>query len=246
MKQALVLSILVFAASALMPGISVAGEWGLGVGVAAQKPPQEGTDTQVVVLPFPSYEGERLSLGFGTVAYALTTSERFRFALEGQLRFDGYDPDDSAALSGLRERDVTLDAGVSLTSTHDWGVASVRFMADALGVHEGYEISASYAYPLQFDRWTVVPAITANWSSADLVNYYYGVRLDEAAEGRPAYDGDAVVNVAASLNASYALSERWEIIGGAEYTRLGDAITDSPIIANDHELIMYSAVAYRF
>ncbi len=246
MKQALVLSILVFASSALMPAVSVAGEWGLGVGVAAQKPPQEGTDTQVVVLPFPSFEGDRLSLGFGTVTYALTTSERFRFALEGQLRFDGYDPDESAALSGLRERDVTLDAGVSISSSDDWGIASVKFMTDALGVHKGYEVSASYAYPLEFDRWTVVPAITANWSSADLVEYYYGVRLDEAVEGRPAYKGGSVFNTAVSLNASYTLSERWQIIGGAEYTRLGDAITDSPIIAEDHELIMYSAIAYRF
>ena len=246
MKQALVLSILVFASSALMPAAAEAGEWGLGVGIAAQKPPQEGTDTQVVVLPFPSYEGERLSLGFGTVAWALTTSERFRVALEGQLRFDAYDPDDSQALSGLRERDVTLDAGVSITTSHDWGVASMKLMTDALGVHKGYELSASYAYPLQFERWAVKPAITANWSSSDLVEYYYGVRLDEAADGRPAYDGNSVFNTAISLNASYKLSERWDIIGGAEYTRLGDAITDSPIIARDHEVIMYSAVAYRF
>ena len=223
-----------------------AGEWGLGVGVAMQKPPQEGTDTQVVALPFPSYEGERLSLGFGTIGYALTRSERVRFAVEGQLRFDGYDPDESYALAGLEKRDLTLDAGFSLTVMDDWGVASFKVMADALGVHDGYEISASYQYPLQFERWTLIPSIGLNMPSAELVEYYYGVEPAEVTNDRPAYSGKSVVNVTAGLGAMYALTENWEIVGGAEYTFLGDGITDSPIIAENSEVIAYTAFVYRF
>jgi len=223
-----------------------AGEWGLGLGVAAQQPPQVGTDTEVVVLPFPSYQGERLSLDFGSIGYALAQSERFRFAIEGQLRFDGYDPDESAALDGLKERDVTLDAGFSIATGDEWGIASLKVMADALGVHKGYEISASYQYPIQFGRWTLVPGVTAKWPSKELVEYYYGVRIDEVTTGRPAYSGRSVFNASAAINASYMLTDTWEIIGGAEYTRLGDGITDSPIIEKDHEVIMYSAIVYRF
>ena len=246
MKQALGLLLLVLMGLALIPVDGHAGEWGLGIGVAAQRAPQQGTDTQVVVLPFPSYEGERLSLGFGSISYALTDSERFRIAAEGQLRFDGYDPDDSAALAGLKKRDLTLDAGFSITAKNDWGIASLKVMGDALGVHEGYEISASYQYPIQLERWTVIPSIAAIWPSAELVEYYYGVRANEAVAGRPAYSGRSVVNVSSSVNVMYELADNWEIVGGAEYTRLGDGITDSPIIARDHETIMYSAIVYRF
>lgn len=242
-----VVAVLALACAAILASAdSDAGEWGLGVGVAAQQQPQVGTDTQVVLFPFPSYEGERLSLGFGWGGYALTTSERFRVAIEGQLRFDGFDPDDSAELSGLQTRDLTLDAGFSITSGHDWGVLTFKALADALGVHEGYEISASYQYPMEFNRWTFVPTIALNWPSAELVEYYYGVRLEEATERRPAYEGGSVLNASAALNIGYALSESWEIIGGAEYTQLGDEITDSPIIEKDHEVIMYSAIVYRF
>ncbi len=246
MKHAHGLMALALMGLTLIPVDCRAGEWGLGIGVAAQRPPQQGTDTQVVALPFPSYEGERISLGFGTIGYSLTSSERFRFALEGQLRFDGYDPDASLALAGLEERDLTFDAGFSFTASDDWGIATFKVMGDALGVHKGYEISAVYQYPMQFKRWTLIPSIGLNSPSAELVEYYYGVKSTEVTDSRPAYSGKSVVNATVGLNAMYKLADHWEIIGGAEYTRLGDGITDSPIIERDNEVIAYSALVYRF
>ncbi len=231
---------------ALAPGLLQAGEWGLGIGVAAQRPPQEGTDDQVVILPFPSYQGDRLRLDFGSVGFALTTSEKFRVELEGALRFDGYDPDDSDALTGLARRDLTFDAGASVTTAGAWGSVGLQFMVDALGVHEGYELSATYQYPIQWNRLSIVPFVSAKWASAELVEYYYGVRLEETTLDRPEYSGDAVLNLALGMNLGFALASNWELIGGFEYTRLGTEITDSPIIARDHEVIMYSAIVYRF
>ena len=246
MKQAHGLLLLVLMGLTLTPVNCPAGEWGLGVGVAAYRPPQQGTDTKVVGLPFPQYEGERLSLGFGSIGYSLTSSDRFRIALEGQLRFDGYDPDESAALAGMKPRDLTLDAGFSMTFSEAWGVASLKILGDALGVHEGYEISASYQYPIQLERWTVVPSIGANWPSAELVDYYYGVRTAEAAAGRPTYSGKSVVNTSVGVNVMYKIAQHWQVIGGAEYVHLGDGITDSPIIERDHEATVFSAIVYIF
>ncbi len=246
MKQAVIVAGAALTGFLVVPAASHAGEWGLGIGVAGQQPPQDGADRQVVALPFPSYEGERLAVGFGSIGFRLAKSEHLRFAVEGQLRFDGYDPDESPSLNGLEERDITLDAGFSVSTSQKWGVASLKVMADALGVHEGYEISASYQRPIEFDRWTIVPGITAAWSSADLVEYYYGVRTDEATPDRPAYSGGSTVNVSATVNASYRFTNHWQVIGGAQYTRLGSEITDSPIIGRDYEAMVYSAIVYRF
>lgn len=240
------LLVLVLTCLFLFPVDGHAGEWGLGLGVAAQRPPQQGTDTQVVVLPFPSYEGERLSLDFGSVSYALSNSKRFRIAAEGQLRFDGYDPNESAALAGLEERDLTLDVGFSLTTGGEWGIASFKVLGDALGVYEGYEISASYLYPMQFKRLTVIPSLGVKMPSDELVEYYYGVRISEETADRSAYSGRSTVNLAASINLMYELPSNWEILGGAEYTRLGSGITASPIIERDSEVIVYSAIVYNF
>ena len=246
MRQAVSKSLAVSLGTTILAAGVSAGEWGLGMGIAAQQTPQIGTDPQVVVLPFPSYTGERLSLDFGSASYALTRSEQFRVTLEGQLRFDGYEPDDSDDLTGLDERDITLDAGLGFSSSNDWGIVRVKLLADALGVHEGYELSASYEYPLQFDRWTVVPSIGVQMPSDELVEYYYGVRPEEATERRPFYKGKSVVNATVGATAFYSLGSRWQFMGGGQYVRLGDGITDSPIIERDYEFTVFSAIVYRF
>jgi outer membrane protein len=246
MKQAYGLLILVPMSLTLIPADCLAGEWGLGIGVAAQRQPQQGTDTQLFVLPFPSYEGERLSLGFGSISYSLSGSDRFRVALEGQVRFDGYDPDDSASLAGMAQRDPTLDVGISITTGEAWGIASLKVVGDALGIHEGYEVSATYEYPVGLEHWTVVPSIGVNWRSANLVDYYYGVRSTEAAAGRPIYSGKSVVNTSVGVTVARKIAEQWQLVGGAEYVGLGDGIKDSPIIDKNYEATAFSALVYRF
>ena len=246
MKQASGLSALALMGLILVSIDCSAGEWGIGAGVAAQRPPQEGTDTQVVFWPFPSYEGERLSLGFGYGSFVLSSSERVSVAIEGEVRFPGYDPDSSSALDGLKRRDLTLDLGFSFAVSDEWGIATFKLMADTLGVHEGYEISALYQYPIQINRLAIVPAIGLKLPSDALVEYYYGVEPTETAAGRPAYSGKSTLNATVRLDMMYQLSSDWEIIGGAEYTRLGDGITDSPIIAKSNEVIMYTALVYHF
>ena len=246
MKRILGLLLLVLMGLALFPAYSWAGEWGLGIGVAARQAPQKDTDVEVVAMPFPQYDGERLSATFGSVSYLLTSSDRFRVALEGQLRFDGYKSDESAALNGMKDRDVTLDAGFSVATSDTWGVLSLKFLGDALGVHEGYEISASYQYPLQFENWTLVPSISVKMPSADLVDYYYGVRATEATADRTSYAGKSAINTAIGMNAIYQIADHWQFAGGAEYVRLGSGIADSPIIERDHEATVFSALVYRF
>lgn len=246
MKRAHGLPVCLLLISFLVPLQTHAGQWGLGLGVASQGQPQRGSESQVFVLPFPSYQGERLSLDFGNVRYALSRSDRFRFAVEGQIRFDGYDPTESPALAGLEERDATLDAGFSLTSTRAWGVASLKAVGDVLGVHEGFEVSASYEYPMQLGSWVVSPSIGVSWLSEELVDYYYGVRTSEAMPDRPAYFGDSAINASAGVNAVYRLGTNWDLLAGMQYVRFSGEITDSPIIADDHQIVTYSAMVYRF
>ncbi len=229
-----------------LPLSANAGEWGLGLGVAVQQQPQKGIDNQVFVVPFPSYQGERLNLGFGTFSYALNDSNRIHIAVEGGLRFDGYDPDDSSVLLGLEERDPTFDMGFSITSTNRWGVTSLSARADVLGVHKGKELSASYQYPIQSGNWTLIPTLEVDMLSSNIVDYYYGVRSSESTFSRPAYSGDSVTNVSAGLSMQYRLNSNWDLVGGVEYTTLGSEITDSPIIMEDHQSLLFTGLVYRF
>ena len=236
----------ILAAILLSPLESRAGEWGLEFGVAGYLPPHEGSDAEVFALPFPYYRGERLSVDLGSISYALTSSENVTVAVEGRIRFEGYDPESSTALAGMEERDPTFDAGFSVVGTYDWGIASLRVAGDVLGVHEGVEVTAAYQYPIELEHWTLIPSVAAQWRSANLVEYYYGVRSGEARDGRPAYSGKSVVNTSLGATALRHFNSHWGFVAGAEYVRLGDGIKDSPIIDKDYEATVYSAVVYRF
>ena len=230
----------------VMPAGVQAGEWGIGAGVIQHQPAQQGAKSEIVGGPFPFYEGERLSVGFGNISYVVAAAGAVRLALEGQARFEGYDPDKSAALAGMKTRNPAFEVGMSVATGGDWGIAQLKYVGDITGTHEGYEVSAAYQMPLQVDRWTLVPSLSVDWRSKELVDYYYGVRDDEVQVGRPAYRGRAGLNVTAGIGVDYQLSDHWNIVGGADITYLGDNIQDSPIIAKDTESSVYTALVYRF
>ncbi len=236
----------VIAATILVPALAQAGEWGIGVGVVRHGPAQQGADAQVTGGPFPFYQGERFSVSFGSISYDFAEVGGMRLALEGQPRFEGYDPTNTDTLVGMHKRNPTLDIGLSLSSDGLWGLAKFRAVGDVTGTHDGYEFSANYQYPFQAGRWTLVPSTSLNWRSSNLVDYYYGVRADESRAGRPAYVGRSGLSATVGLSIDYRLGEHWNVAAGADLTYLGDGITDSPIIEKNHETSLFTALVYRF
>lgn len=238
--------LVVFVAAVLSPAVANSGEWGIGVGIAHNRPAQKGAEPELTGGPFPFFEGERLSLGFGSVSYVIADTGGILLSLEGQARFDGYDPAKSDALTGMRKRNPAMDAGFSLSSGGAWGHAELKILGDITGTHKGYEVSATYQLPYRSDRWTLVRSIGLSWRSENLVDYYYGVRANEAQAGRPSYTGRAGLNATVGLAVDYMLTDRWHAVGGADLTYLGDNIKDSPIIDKNHEASVFTALVYRF
>ncbi len=238
--------LLVIAATILAPAVAQAGEWGIGVGVVRHGPAQQGADAELTGGPFPFYEGERLSFRFGSISYAIADVSGIRLALEGQPRFEGFDPTKSDALLGMHKRNPAFDIGFSLSSGGLWGQAQLRATADITGTHDGYEVSANYQYPIQSGRLTLVPSSSLDWRSKKLVDYYYGVRADESRAGRPAYIGRSGLSATVGLGVDYRLGEHWNVAAAADFTYLDDGIKDSPIIEKNHETSLFTALVYRF
>lgn len=122
----------------------------------------------------------------------------------------------------------------------------MKVLGDLTGTHEGYELSAAYQFPYQAGRWTLVPTLGLNWRSKKLVDYYYGVRVGEARDGRPGYSGRSTTNVFAGLTLDYELTSHLHILGGAQSTYLGNGIRMSPIVERNYEANVFSALLYRF
>ena len=246
MKQTLTAFVTLIALNTLASAPVAAGEWGIGLATMAQQTPQIGADTESLLLPYFRYQGEHLRLDLATIGYAWQVSDTVEIAAIGEFRFDGYDPADSDALTGMAKRRPAFDAGISAAHMADWGILRLDALHDITRTHSGYEFRAAYQYPFQSGPLLLAPSIGVSWQSRSLTNYYYGVRAGEASANRPAYATGAATNVFAELAVSYALGEKFELLGGASYTRLDKGIRRSPVIEHDERTMAFAAVLFKF
>jgi len=126
-------------------------------------------------------------------------------------RFMGYDDDDSDELSGMEDRDYSLDVGVQF----HWkfqdleGLSlSTSFAGDALGENEGLEATAELAYFMDFKPLFIKPSIGVQWQSENMVDYYYGVMSSEVTASRGQYSPDSAVNGKVGLDVYMAHAGR--------------------------------------
>ncbi len=92
----------------------------------------------------------------------------------------------------------------------------------------------------------LVPSIDLEWESARLVDYYYGVRPEEATPDRPAYVGRATINEKARVTGFYLINRSWTAFAGVQAAAYGPGITDSPIVTRHVTLRGYIGMAWLF
>jgi outer membrane protein len=250
----------VSAASALWAGNSQAGEWRVGANLFAGTNPYKGGDDGAALLPVAAYKGERFHANLGNpgisfyrggsdiggIGYSLYEREGFQLELVGRLRAMGLDPNDEDEWRGLDERKPGFDAGVSLLWETDMGEIDLDLLSDVSNRSKGQEAVLSYAYPFSRGGWILRPEIGVSWHSEDLTDYYFGVDADESRAGRPAYAADASVTPFAGVEIEYAISKQTHLLGGLGIGRLGDGISDSPIVDESGIGGAYLGLTYIF
>ena len=212
--------------------------WAVGLGVATS--PSPFIDHQTETLPFPLvvYQGERFrALGAG-MSYRLLGSIWGSLDLTAIPRFEGFDPKAGSALDGMKERKGTLELGADLT----FGPLSLAVSQDAAGVHQGQEASLSFGVPWHGKRWELISSLGIKWKSANLVDYYYGVRETEANANRPSYEGSSAFALTSDLTLTSQVSWNWLLFASVQGERLPSAITGSPIVEDEYQLSSFVGI----
>ncbi|MEN6336557.1 MAG: MipA/OmpV family protein, partial [Phycisphaerales bacterium] len=84
----------------------------------------------------------------------------------------------------------------------------------------------------------------------NLVDYYYGVENDEIrfdqAISRASYEGDDAVDPYLRLAIRRKLTERWSLLGAAQYEWFDDEIKDSPIVEDGYETSFLLGIMYSW
>jgi outer membrane protein len=144
------------------------------------------------------------------------------------------------------DRDYAVELGVEALSDGDWGQLQLSAFHDVSGTHEGYEIYIDYRYGWRKQRWYLEPSIGASFKSADLNDYYWGVRDDETNPLLPAYIADSGTNTHARLMLGYQLSKNWALSVVAEYERLNSEAAASPLVEDENVFGYFAGFSYRF
>ena len=134
------------------------------------------------------------------------------------------------------DRDFSYAAGVGLNYNPGSWVYSLSTNADILGKFDGYQASARIGKRFRINNFMIEPSIGVNYQDSNYVDYYYGVRPEEATAFRSAYNGDSALNTEVRV----AISTR-QFLGGMTRLEVGatffdDSISDSPLTDDDTAL----------
>jgi MipA family protein len=148
--------------------------------------------------------------------------------------------------SALPRRKFAVNSGVEMLYIDNWGELQAQILTDVSGRHDGQSAWLSYAYPWITQTSEFSLTFGLEWKSADLVDYYYGVRPDERIQGRQTYQGTSGTNGVIRFAASHALTARWKLVGVLEREYLSGAIRRSPIIERGNVDTAFIGLHYQF
>jgi outer membrane protein len=205
----------------------------LGAGVLIYDTPYAGEDTRVTGVPVVWWQGEHFFARGLKAGAIIGKTDEYEYNVFARPRLLGYDSSDSDALSGMEDRDWSLDMGVGMVyrpQSIKGAELDFGFSHDILNEHEGYDFKVTASKLFDLTPLFIKPSVGVEWQSEELVDYYYGVRPSEARVNRPQYTGNSAFNYLASCDFYLALSEEWLIVSSVGVWFLDKEIRKSPIV----------------
>lgn len=237
-----------FLLAALGAAPAAAG-WNAGAGVIVADRPYAGQPRKFIPLPMVSYRGPRFSVQGPHAAYKVWGFGPFGASVLLEYRFDGFDADDSPALSGMATRRGTLEGGLELKLPVPLPgrlMFNVALRGDLLSAHDGAYLNAGLSRRFAAGAVSLIPSAGATLRNGPVNRYYYGVRPEEARAGRPAYAPGASASPRLGLTVLWKTGESWAATLAARTTLLDGAIQASPIVSRSTLSNVFLALIHTF
>lgn len=219
----------------------------IGGGIRTGNDPYVGGGLDPDLVPLYLYEGKWLFAHGTSGGIHAFKNDHFSLDLMIRYRFSKLDPSANSQLEGLNKRSQTLEGGVSGSWFGRFGELNAEYVWDAQNNHNGNEFDLSYRYPFVWGNFTLSPFASLIWQDEDLVNYYYGVSEQEAANsGFAAYQAGAATNFAYGLNTNYQLTDHIFLFANIGFLAYDSSIRNSPIVEEDFTSGLYFGAGYMF
>ena len=206
--------------------------WGLGAGVGYRQSPYSGYGADFSPLPLVYFEDKWVRVLGTTLDAKVGKWGGMSFQLRGTYAFgDGYKGSDAPILNDMQKRKGAFWLGPAVTWDTEFGTLSADFLTAG---DKGQKADMEFGKSFGFGEFSIKPHIGAQWLSDKNVDYYYGVMPSEARPGREQYSGQSTYNMSVGTRFDYRFTSHQSISLDVGVTRLGDGITDSPLVGKTY------------
>lgn len=221
----------------------------LGVGAISFPTHPGSSHTQSWPIPIARIEyRETAYIYLDRVGVRLWSNDAKKIALgvAGEKRF-GFHAKDDPRLIGMSARRDAVEGGPVVEWQLPQLSLSLGYFADLSSVSGGRSVRLSVDRQLlDTATWDVDAYLDFDRLNGRIVQYYFGVRPNEATIARPYYQPGATVNSTLGLSGAYKLDKRHAILFGSEIGYLGESAAASPVVQRRTGLMGYVGIGLVF
>ena len=206
-----------------------------------------GGKSQNRIFPAIDYQYKRFYFQAGDIGFNLIDSKDWEIDFGMGVNLVGdTDRGDSRLLKDLPNLSLPVSGFISAQYKSKMGLFKVKHDYEINNKHNGNSSSISYAAPIFKGQWLIMPKISYEHHSQEVVNYFYGVNTVDATLSLPAYQTGAVNNIQLSVLGLREINENWSFVGNIQNEFYGDEISNSPIVEDDQRLSVFAGFLYKF
>lgn len=220
----------------------------VGIGGYAAQNPFAGAkdDLEAGVIPYFSYETERLTLDLNGLALTAYSNDILRAELLVSPRWQLTDISDNEGFEDIK-RDTGVDLGARVSVQRGPLSGSLTYKSDVSNESRGQEIDVNVGYGLSIaPRLMLGTEVGVYARDKDLSTYMFGVYPDEAKAGRPAYSPGETLTPYAGVQVNYEVTSRISAVVAVQIELYPDEITKSPLMKRSEAASSFFALLYAF
>ncbi len=168
------------------------------------------------------------------------------FSLTAQPRPYSYKASDSQALTGMEDKKSSLEGGVALSMQADKLSFEIMILSDILDRHDAWILKSEIGYMFHLGSVSFYPSAIFIYESHDFIDYYYGVKANEATSFRPQYSGHNGLQVGAQTYISYPLTDKLSAFFNIRVDKLPQEASNSPLVKDGYITSGLASLLYTF
>jgi len=219
----------------------------LGLAAVTSESIYRGGSSQTRVFPAIDYRYKRFYFQAGDLGYKWVDDKNWEvdFGLGVNLVGD-VDRGDSRLLRDLPDLSFPVNAFVAAQYKTKIGLFRIKHNHEINNKHDGQSTSLSYSAPIFHRNWLIMPQLSYEHHSAEVVNYFFGVNPEDATADYGAYQTGSGHSYQLSVLALYEINDRWSFVGNVQNEFFSDEISDSTLVDDDQRLSVFAGFLYSF